>query len=200
MNHQNRIFCATAFVFHIFAPILNRQLTANTKHGQFYPRLYHSTKRKGRQFYQNCRPFMAEGAGFDLPCGAGRVAALRRPRRLIHSRSRSNPDLSIRKQSGTRPDCFRVGGGCRIRTRVGFRPNGFQDRPVMTASVTLREAPFLYHTPREVSRRALFGPAFSTGSVRFPGERVIDRADGLAAARDRAGARRGELPHQRRIA
>ena len=30
------------------------------------------------------------------------------------------------------------GGGCRIRTRVDFRPNGFQDRPVMTASVTLR--------------------------------------------------------------
>ena len=29
------------------------------------------------------------------------------------------------------------GGGCRIRTRVGLRPNGFQDRPVMTASVTL---------------------------------------------------------------
>jgi hypothetical protein len=39
---------------------MNRQLTANTKHGQFYPRLYHSTKRKGRQFYQNCRPFMVD--------------------------------------------------------------------------------------------------------------------------------------------
>ena len=33
---------------------------------------------------------------------------------------------------------FFYGGGCRIRTRVDFRPNGFQDRPVMTASVTLR--------------------------------------------------------------
>ena len=30
------------------------------------------------------------------------------------------------------------GGGCRIRTRVGLHPNGFQDRPVMTTSVTLR--------------------------------------------------------------
>ena len=30
------------------------------------------------------------------------------------------------------------GGGCRIRTRVSFHSNGFQDRPVMTASVTLR--------------------------------------------------------------
>ena len=28
------------------------------------------------------------------------------------------------------------GGECRIRTRVGLHPNGFQDRPVMTASVT----------------------------------------------------------------
>ena len=33
---------------------------------------------------------------------------------------------------------FFYGGGCRIRTRVEFPPNGFQDRPVMTASVTLR--------------------------------------------------------------
>ncbi len=33
---------------------------------------------------------------------------------------------------------YRCGGGCRIRTRVGLPPNGFQDRPVMTASVTLR--------------------------------------------------------------
>ena len=34
--------------------------------------------------------------------------------------------------------CLLHGGGCRIRTRVEFPPNGFQDRPVMTASVTLR--------------------------------------------------------------
>ena len=30
------------------------------------------------------------------------------------------------------------GGGCGIRTHVGLRPNGFQDRLVMTASITLR--------------------------------------------------------------
>ena len=30
------------------------------------------------------------------------------------------------------------GGGCGIRTHVGVNPNGFQDRLVMTASITLR--------------------------------------------------------------
>ena len=35
---------------------------------------------------------------------------------------------------------FFNGGGCRIRTRVGLPPNGFQDRPVVTTSVTLRIA------------------------------------------------------------
>jgi len=29
--------------------------------------------------------------GVDLRCGGGRVAALKRPRRFIHSRSRSTP-------------------------------------------------------------------------------------------------------------
>ncbi len=32
----------------------------------------------------------------------------------------------------------KTGGGSRIRTRVGLHPNGFQDRPVMTTSVSLR--------------------------------------------------------------
>ena len=32
------------------------------------------------------------------------------------------------------------GGGCGIRTHVTLPPNGFQDRPVMTTSVTLRVA------------------------------------------------------------
>ena len=57
--------------------------------------------------------------------------------------------------------CF--GGGCRIRTRVGLRPNGFQDRPVMTASVTLRIAP--------QSLAALRGPLFfcyAPGAARLP--------------------------------
>ncbi len=41
---------------------------------------------------------MVEMRGVDLRCGAGRVAALRRPRRLIHSRSRSTPQNNQNKQ------------------------------------------------------------------------------------------------------
>ena len=41
---------------------------------------------------------MVREAGLDLPCGAGRAAALRRPRRLIHSRSRSTPQNNQNKQ------------------------------------------------------------------------------------------------------
>ena len=33
---------------------------------------------------------------------------------------------------------FACGGGWGIRTLVGLRPNGFQDRLVMTASISLR--------------------------------------------------------------
>ena len=39
--------------------------------------------------------------GIDLRCGAGRVAALRRPRRLIHSRSRSIPPENIPNKRAT---------------------------------------------------------------------------------------------------
>ena len=35
-------------------------------------------------------------------------------------------------------DAAYFGGGCGIRTHVGLLPNGFQDRLVMTASITLR--------------------------------------------------------------
>ncbi len=42
---------------------------------------------------------MVREAGLDLPCGAGRVAALERPRRSIHSRSRSSPREN-QKQNG----------------------------------------------------------------------------------------------------
>ena len=49
-----------------------------------------------------------------------------------------NPDLHQREAARPLAGLPLFGGGCRIRTRVDFRPNGFQDRPVMTASVTLR--------------------------------------------------------------
>ena len=82
---------------------------------------------------------MAQRVGFDLPCGVGRVAALERPRRSIHFRSRSNPPRRIPKYK--RPtltgESFVFGAAGGIRTHVGFRPNGFRDRPVMTASIPL---------------------------------------------------------------
>ena len=37
--------------------------------------------------------------GTDLPCGAGQVAALERPRRSIHSRSRSIPMMFFKNQN-----------------------------------------------------------------------------------------------------
>ena len=40
-----------------------------------------------------------QGTGVDLRCGGGRVAALERPRRSIHSRSRSTPLLRSAKQT-----------------------------------------------------------------------------------------------------
>ena len=79
--------------------------------------------------------FMAEGAGFDLPCAAGQVAALTAPRAVIHSRSRSNP---LYKKLQRRLPLEFFYGGSRIRTRVRLPSNGFQDRPVMTTSVSQR--------------------------------------------------------------
>ena len=132
--------------------------------------------------------FLAEGAGFDLLCGAGRLGVRHAPgmppsalgfESFFSSKSRSPPGWAgicfwrrvqdstcSAEQAGSRlwsapgtpfttapvrilfffekqnpaplGGVLFFGGGCRIRTRVGFRPNGFQDRPVMTASVTLR--------------------------------------------------------------
>ncbi len=39
---------------------------------------------------------MAEAVGFDLPCGAGRLAALGCHRQSIHYRSGSNPFLKYK--------------------------------------------------------------------------------------------------------
>ena len=40
---------------------------------------------------------------------------------------------------------YKIGGEEGIRTLVGLRPNGFQDRLVMTASIPLLQAISLYH-------------------------------------------------------
>ena len=46
-------------------------------------------------------PALVETKGFDLPCGAGRVAALTCRRHVIHSRSRSNPFVYSGYETGT---------------------------------------------------------------------------------------------------
>ena len=55
---------------------------------------------KNHGFFTKSVVFVARLEGFDLPCGAGHLAALERPRRSIHSRSGSNPTRGISKQNG----------------------------------------------------------------------------------------------------
>ena len=49
---------------------------------------------------------MAESKGFDLRCGAGRVAALTCHRHLIHFRSRSNPIYAKKEHRGRQVSVF----------------------------------------------------------------------------------------------
>ena len=46
-----------------------------------------------------CSSDAADRVGFDLPCGAGRLAALGYPRQPIHYRSGSNPLQVFQKRS-----------------------------------------------------------------------------------------------------
>ena len=46
------------------------------------------------------------GGGFDLLCGAGRLAALTCPRHVIHHRSGSNPVLPLSKTKNSRKAVF----------------------------------------------------------------------------------------------
>ncbi len=56
----------------------------------------------------------------------------------IHFISRQNKSTLTR-------GCFCFGGGSGIRTHVGVSPNGFQDRLVMTASISLRVTALLFY-------------------------------------------------------
>ena len=60
----------------------------------------------------------------------------------------------------TKSDAF-YGGECGIRTHVGVSPNGFQDRLVMTTSITLhiKKVPIrvlFWRRRRDLNPRALF--------------------------------------------
>ena len=57
------------------------------------------------------------------------------------------------------------GGGRGIRTPVGLHPNGFQDRPVMTASVSLRIEFFSYGAVGETRTRTASRPLPPQDSV-----------------------------------
>ena len=58
--------------------------------------------------------------GFDLPCGAGRVAALERPRRSIHSRAPRIPSLFRHI-----PEKAPLSGTPFLVRRTGFEPTTF---------------------------------------------------------------------------
>jgi hypothetical protein len=60
---------------------------------------------------------------------------------------------------------FKNGGGRGIRTPVGFHPNGFQDRPVMTTSVSLRILTCTYGAVGETRTRTIIRPLPPQDSV-----------------------------------
>ena len=65
------------------------------------------------KWYQNYRPYLVEMLGVDLFCGTGQVAALICHRHIIHSRSRSTPNIEKKKQPLKTSGCFfleEVGG------------------------------------------------------------------------------------------
>ena len=75
-----------------------------------------SSKKKTATLSGDCF-FLADRVGFDLRCGGGRVAALERPRRSIHYRSRSNPLQVFQKRSPRHK-----AGASLLADRVGFEP------------------------------------------------------------------------------
>jgi hypothetical protein len=60
---------------------------------------------------------------------------------------------------------FSCGGGRGIRTPVGLHPNGFQDRPVMTTSVSLRIELFPHGAVGETRTRTIIRPLPPQDSV-----------------------------------
>ena len=68
----------------------------------------------------------------SLPPAAFLRTAVRRPVRTL------NPSTPNKKRTNLRLVRFFFGGGSGIRTHAPFRTNGFQDRLVMTTSISLR--------------------------------------------------------------
>ena len=87
---------------------------------------------------------LADRVGFDLRCGGGRVAALERPRRSIHYRSRSNPLQVFQKRSPRHK-----AGASLLADRVGFpacgRPGLGSDSPPGCHSLPRPSNPTLFY-------------------------------------------------------
>ena len=84
----------------------------------------------GRDF---CRPMtlrpcfdVVPVVGLDLRCGAGQVAALGRPRRPIHCRSRSSPSIERQKSRASRQ-----GGSAFLVPVVGLEPTRCRHRRIL---------------------------------------------------------------------
>ena len=76
---------------------------------------------------------------WDSPVCGRSGAAEKQSTGLFFNTRPSNPFYTSQKQTApAKADAVYFGGGCGIRTHVGLLPNGFQDRLVMTASITLR--------------------------------------------------------------
>ena len=72
--------------------VIRHTVTSANPDGHSLPLPFESRMHITKSPCRMARAFaMAERVGFDLHCGAGRVAALTVPRTVIHSRSRSNP-------------------------------------------------------------------------------------------------------------
>ena len=81
---------------------------------------------------------LAEGVGFAR-LRTERCRGKTVHRTVFFTRGLRIPSITSQKQTApANADAAYFGGGCGIRTHVGLLPNGFQDRLVMTASITLR--------------------------------------------------------------
>ena len=131
---------------------------------------------------------MVRVAGFDRPCGPGRLAALGCPRQPIHSRSGSNPTLQSTR-TGRRPSsCFGPSGG--IRPALWGRPPRGSGLPPAAHSLPLGfESRFAKHEDGQTPVLMLWSE-WRDSNPRHP----APKAGALPAALHPVVVRRNSLP------